>query len=72
MDQTVIIYVPLLDEGTAVWRPVGSDWLGGDRYRIRGHVSDDEEWAFKPGTVVIGKMDEYLKAVEEADGDRSL
>lgn len=72
MDRTVVIYVPLLDEGTNVWRPVRADWLGGDRYRIHGNVPDDEEWAFKPGTVAICKTDGYLKAVAAAGDDSSV
>jgi hypothetical protein len=46
------IYVPLLNEGTDVWRPVEATHLSGDLYRVEGSVPDDEEWAFPPGAIV--------------------
>lgn len=49
----VTIYVPLLNEGTEVERPVeASRLLGGDLYYLHGPVPDEEEWAFTPGSVV--------------------
>ena len=47
-----IIYVELLDEGTAVWRPVEAELLSHGIYRILGDISDDENWSFEPGDVV--------------------
>jgi hypothetical protein len=46
--------VALLDEGTAVWRPVEASHEGGDRYRILGVNVDpeNERWEFQPGDVV--------------------
>lgn len=46
------IYMPLLNEGTEVWRPVEASHLKGDTYRVEGPVPEDEEWAFAPGTLV--------------------
>ena len=46
------IYMPLLNEGTDVWRPVNATPLAGDRYRVEGNVPQDEEWAFASGTIV--------------------
>jgi hypothetical protein len=50
MDTT--IYMPLLDEGTAVWRPIVATNLGHGRYKITGEASDGEEWEFATGTTV--------------------
>lgn len=47
------IYMPLLNEGTDVWRPVNAEDLGGGPYRIAEEASDDEEWAFASGATVI-------------------
>ncbi len=47
------IYMPLLNEGTDVWRPVEATQLAADRYRVEGRVPDDEEWAFAPGALVL-------------------
>ena len=48
----VLIYVALLDEGADVWRPVKAEVRGEGCYRITGEQPDDEEWRFKPGSVV--------------------
>jgi hypothetical protein len=53
MADTVTIYMPLANEGTDVWRPVTAERLGGERFRVLGPMSDDEEWVFAPGSVVI-------------------
>jgi hypothetical protein len=46
------IYVPLLNEGTPVWRPVEATALTGNKYRVEGEPPGDEEWAFARGSVV--------------------
>jgi hypothetical protein len=46
------VYVALLDEGTAVWRPVAAERLGGDLYRLVGPVPEDERWEFRPDEIV--------------------
>jgi hypothetical protein len=48
------IYVPLLDEGVDVWRPVKARRLANDDYLILDQDYDRsvEAWAFEPGTVV--------------------
>ncbi len=58
MDTT--IYMPLLNEGTSVWRPILATDLGRGRYSITGDPSDDEQWAFATGTTVV------------VDGDRRI
>jgi hypothetical protein len=49
------IYMPLLNEGTEVWRPVAAIPLGDGRYRVAGEMPEDEEWEFLPGDAVIGR-----------------
>jgi hypothetical protein len=48
------IYVPLLDEGLDVWRPVRARRLSRDTYLILDQPYDRavETWQFEPGTVV--------------------
>jgi hypothetical protein len=46
------IYMPLLNEGVDVWRPVEATRLSTDLYRVEGEMPNSEEWTFAPGTVV--------------------
>jgi hypothetical protein len=48
---TSTIYIPLLDEGTEVWRPVNARDLGGGVYEISSDAAPEEheQWAFAPG-----------------------
>ena len=46
------IHVPLLDEGTDVWRPASAEHIKEDVYRITGKVPEDEQWKFSPGQLV--------------------
>ena len=46
------IYMPLLNEGTDVWRPVDATPLKGDTYKVQGTMDEDEVWAFAPGAFV--------------------
>lgn len=48
------IYMPLLNEGTSVWRPVEATQLSADTYLVEGEMPENEEWAFAPGTIVRG------------------
>jgi len=50
-DET-IIFVELLGEGTACWRPVRADHREADLYSIIGDKPDDEVWAFSTGDTV--------------------
>lgn len=67
-----IIYMPLLNEGVNVWRPVEATGLSADTYRVEGEVPDGEEWAFDPGTIVRCKSKTFdggekkLTAIEVA------
>lgn len=49
------VYVRLLDEGTAVWRPVAAT-RSGDVYVLEGPVPEGELWEFQPGTPVRCRM----------------
>lgn len=58
MDTT--IYMPLLEEGTNVWRPVIAEGLGNGRYRVVDRPPTDEEWAFATGAVVVVDADRRI------------
>ena len=67
------IYMPLLNEGVDVWRPVDATPLTKDTYRVEGVVPDGEEWSFAPGTVVVCEWKTFsdtepkLTAIRDAD-----
>jgi len=46
------IYVPLLDEGTDVWRPASAEHIRDDVYRITSEPSEDEYWKFSAWQLV--------------------
>jgi hypothetical protein len=51
----VDIYMPLLNEGTAVIRPTKGLPLGGGQYKVlpsQGYAAALEEWQFPPGSIV--------------------
>jgi hypothetical protein len=60
-----IIYVELLEEGTACWRPVESEYLGNELYRIVGEKPEDENWAFSVRDVVKCKLKEFQEGSHE-------
>jgi hypothetical protein len=52
---TIEIYIPLLNEGTDVWRPTQGLLLGADAIQVLptpNYNPADEEWQFPPGTKV--------------------
>jgi hypothetical protein len=53
MDETKVIYIELLEEGTLCWVPVQAQSLGGDVYRILGKRPEDQIWPFAEGETVI-------------------
>jgi hypothetical protein len=66
------IFMPLLNEGTEVWRPVEAIPMADDTYRVEGEMDEDEEWAFAPGSIVRGEVKRFhegegLTAVSLAD-----
>jgi hypothetical protein len=54
MSKRDTIYVPLLDEGIDVWRPVDARRLSPDTYLIVDQDYDrrTERWEFEPGNAV--------------------
>ena len=48
----VLIYVALLDEGVAVWRPVAAEFHAQGLYRITDVQPEDERWQFTTGNTV--------------------
>jgi hypothetical protein len=58
---TTTIYMPLLNEGTPVWRPVETIQIGKDTYKIPTDtvISDDEVWQFQPGTIVKCRIETF-------------
>jgi hypothetical protein len=53
--ETVVLYIPLLNEGTDVWRPTKGVVLGPDTVQVLATEDYDpntEEWAFPPGSTV--------------------
>jgi hypothetical protein len=50
---SVVIYMPLEDEGADCWRPVHADHVSGDVYEITVLKEPGEEhWRFPPGSTV--------------------
>jgi hypothetical protein len=52
------IFIPLLDEGTPCWRPTKGVKIGELLYRVLptdNYDPLDENWAFKPGDIVVCK-----------------
>ncbi len=63
----VEVYVPLLDEGTEVWRPTTGVLLAPDVVQVLPTADYDatlEHWQFPPGTKV--------RCVSENKGGRSI
>lgn len=62
----VVLYIELLEEGVACWRPVAAEDLGSGLYRLVGAVPDGEVWEYQPGDVVNAREKTF------ADGERGL
>lgn len=55
MVQQETIYIPLLNEGTAVWRPAIGEHIRDSLYRVlatKGYDPEVEDWKFLPGSIV--------------------
>ncbi|REF89238.1 hypothetical protein DES32_0457 [Methylovirgula ligni] len=52
----ITIFMPLIDEGVDVWRPVQAQPLENACYFVLGPMPDDEKWEFPPGAVVRCEM----------------
>jgi hypothetical protein len=65
---TVTVYVPLLDEGVDVWRPVEADRESDAVVKLPTAAPDGETWALPPGSRVRCERREIgLVAVALAD-----
>ncbi len=49
---TMTIYMPLLKEGTGVWRPVEAMKIGHLGYIVTQNAPPGEEWGFQPGLIL--------------------
>ena len=52
---TKMIYIPLLDEGTVVFRPTQAEMISEMVFRVlptENFNPNDEHWAFPPGSIV--------------------
>jgi hypothetical protein len=67
MSDVIKIYMPLLDEGVEVWRPVDAERIEVNAFRILGPQPDHEKWAFPPGAVV-SVLPKPFSSGEEAIG----
>jgi len=54
-----IIFMPLLQDGTDVWRPIEVTPLQDALYRVEGSMPDDETWQFPPGSVIEIKWKKF-------------
>jgi hypothetical protein len=69
-----IVYIPLLDEGTPVWRPTEAEEVSDLTFMVlptANYNPDDEHWAFPPGTIVrciyeVRSGNTVLVAIEKA------
>ncbi len=64
------IHIRLLDEGTLVFRPVAAERLHDGTFRILGEVPDSEEWAFRPGEIVVTKGHMFSHGIEGIVADQ--
>jgi hypothetical protein len=48
----LVIFIPLLNEGTPCWRPVDAEQLAGNNYRILSVQPAGERWPVATGDVV--------------------
>ena len=58
---TKTVFVRLLDEGTDVYRRTEATVLAGGRVRLLAtcdYDPTDEQWEFKPGSIVVCEMHE--------------
>ena len=51
-DGLTTIYMPLLNEGTEVWRPVEAMKITDLGYMVTEPAPPEEDWAFQPGHIL--------------------
>jgi len=57
--------MPLLNEGTDVWRPVDATKLSADLYRVDGSIPANEAWEYAPGTIVRCQLTTFPEGESE-------
>lgn len=74
------VYVRLLGEGTVAFRPSPGEFLTPGMVRLiapPGYEPDDEDWEFKPGSVVrvelrrLGGADEFVAVAHAGAEERA-
>jgi hypothetical protein len=50
---SLLLYMPMLDEGIDVWRPVAAHPLGHSVAQIRSETPDDESWQYPTGARIV-------------------
>lgn len=60
----MVIYLPLLNEGTSCWRPVEAERVQEDSYRILGTKPEDEEWPVATGDIVRCELRRFSDGFE--------
>jgi hypothetical protein len=64
------IHIPLLEEGTNVWRPASAERLSESIFRILGPIPEGESWAFGPGEQVVVKNHVFADGTSRLVADR--
>jgi hypothetical protein len=75
--QSCTVYVPLIGEGTEVWRQVPAVRVRPGTFRLGGPVPEGESWAFTPGELVrcavrvFSDAEQRLAAFERAEDEQA-
>ncbi len=62
---SILLLMPLLNEGTTAWRPVAVEPNEGCTFRVLGPVPEDEKWAFPPGSIVASELKTFSGGEEK-------
>ena len=74
--ESCTVYIALLGEGTAAWRPVNAERVAPGIFRLSGAVPDSERWEFGAGELVrcAGRVfsggETGLVAFQKAEAER--
>jgi hypothetical protein len=49
----LLLYMPMLDEGTDVWRPIAAQPLGHSMAQVCSETPDDESWQYPTGARIV-------------------
>lgn len=50
---SLLLYMPMLDESTDVWRPVAAQPLGHSMAQVCSETPDDESWQYPTGARIV-------------------